>query len=338
MPVVSSAQLRGAGNRYPTWIARRYLPLPASVSERVLAQARALTATEPTPYDRALAIERFLRAFPYTLDLPAPPPDREIADFLLFDLRRGYCDYFATTMVVLARAAGIPARLVVGYASGSYDEGQQRYLVTEAEAHSWPELYFPDYGWIPFEPTPARAVAALPGTVPLIEPPSSAGAGPFALPQLDARWGLALLGIALVATAGGALWLLWDGWRLRHLPPPLAIALLYRRLHRLAARLGVGAGSAATPYEFSEAFQRHLAALPGAGKAIQQLTALYVGSAYAPRPLTRAQQAQALHLWQQLRPRLWRLWLRKRVSDERRPTTDDGRRTTDDRRRTTDDG
>ncbi len=56
-------------------------------------------------------------------------------------------------MVVLARAAGLPARLVIGYATGTYDEAHQRFVVTEADAHSWPEIYFPGYGWIRFEPT-----------------------------------------------------------------------------------------------------------------------------------------------------------------------------------------
>jgi transglutaminase-like putative cysteine protease len=81
----------------------------------VLALARDLTATEPTPFDRARAIEAYLRTYPYTLDLPSPKLDRDVVDYFLFDLRQGYCDYYATSMVVLARAAGLPARLAVGY-------------------------------------------------------------------------------------------------------------------------------------------------------------------------------------------------------------------------------
>ena len=114
-------------------------------------------AAPPTPYDRAVAIESALRRLPYTLDVPAPPADRELTSWFLFDLKAGYCDYFATAMVVLARLNGIPARLAVGYTMGQFDPQRGDYLVTELNAHSWPELYFPGHGWIPFEPTSGQA-------------------------------------------------------------------------------------------------------------------------------------------------------------------------------------
>lgn len=132
------AQLRSSGDDYPTWILDRYLALPNDIPSRVLGLARDLTATQPTQYDRALAIETHLRSYAYTLDISTPPPGKDVVDYFLFDLKRGYCDYYATSMVVLARAAGIPARLVVGYATGSYDDQNHRYVVTAADAHSWP--------------------------------------------------------------------------------------------------------------------------------------------------------------------------------------------------------
>ena len=104
-----------------------------------------------------MAIESALRRLPYTLDVPAPPADRELTSWFLFDLKQGYCDYFATAMVVLARLNGIPARLAVGYTMGQFDPQRGDYRVTELNAHSWPELYFPGHGWIPFEPTSALA-------------------------------------------------------------------------------------------------------------------------------------------------------------------------------------
>ena len=156
VPNVSAATLRSSGSLYPEPIRDRYLSLPDDAPTRVLSLARDLTATAPTPYDRARAITNYLRAFSYTLDLPAPPRNRDVVDYFLFDLQKGYCDYYATAMVVLARAAGLPARLVVGYASGAYDAANARYVVTAADAHSWPEVYFAGVGWIEFEPTPAR--------------------------------------------------------------------------------------------------------------------------------------------------------------------------------------
>ena len=81
--------------------------------------AKELTANMANPYDKAKAIEAYLRTYPYSLDIKPPPPDRDVADYFLFDQKIGYCDYYATSMVVLSRAVGLPARLVIGYANGS---------------------------------------------------------------------------------------------------------------------------------------------------------------------------------------------------------------------------
>ncbi|HDQ34960.1 MAG TPA: transglutaminase domain-containing protein, partial [Chloroflexi bacterium] len=140
-PVVSVTELRQARSDYPMWMVEYYMALPQSVPERVLTLARDLTATAPTPYDRAMAIQTYLReTYPYTLDVPFPPAGHDVADYFLFELREGYCDYYATAMVVLARAAGLPARLAVGYATGAYDAPNARYVVTEADAHAWVEV------------------------------------------------------------------------------------------------------------------------------------------------------------------------------------------------------
>ena len=153
---VSVQDLRDSPSVYPDWVRKQFLALPDSVPERVLALARDLTASERTAYDRALAIQNYLREFPYTLDIPVPPAGRDVADYFLFDLKQGYCDYYATSMVVLARAAGLPARLVVGYANGSYNFERAQYIVTENYAHSWVEIYFANIGWVEFEPTASQ--------------------------------------------------------------------------------------------------------------------------------------------------------------------------------------
>ena len=74
----------------------------------------------------------------------------------LFELKRGYCDYYATAFVTLARLAGLPTRFATGYAVGTWDGYDRVWVVSEAEAHSWPEVLFPEVGWIPFEPTAGR--------------------------------------------------------------------------------------------------------------------------------------------------------------------------------------
>lgn len=134
-----------------------FLALPASVTQRTRDLAHEITRDAATPYDVALAIETYLRRFPYDTTIPAPPANvTDIADYFLFDLQRGYCDYYATAFVVLARAAGLPSRFVAGYAPGTWQPNERSWNVTAADAHAWPEVWYPDVGWIAFEPTASR--------------------------------------------------------------------------------------------------------------------------------------------------------------------------------------
>ena len=137
----SDEELRSAGEDYPAWVAQRYLSLPQLLPDQVLALARDLTATEPTPYDRVRAIEDYLRDFEYSLDVGQPPRGRDVVDYFLFDLKKGFCDYYATAMAVLARAAGVPARLAIGYTRGMFDRTTGRFLVNDTNAHAWVEVY-----------------------------------------------------------------------------------------------------------------------------------------------------------------------------------------------------
>lgn len=145
--------LQDADDIPPENIMNTYLQLPEELPHRVLELAQSITAGLETPYDQSKAIEAYLRQYTYTLELPQPPSGRDIVDYFLFDLKRGYCDYTASAMVILARAAGLPARLAVGYATGSYDYTSNMFIVTEAQAHAWSEVYIEPFGWVPFEPT-----------------------------------------------------------------------------------------------------------------------------------------------------------------------------------------
>ncbi len=321
VPGMSESQLRAAGTAYPEWIRNRYLDLP-QVPARVHSLALSLTATERTPYDRARAIEAYLRTISYTLDVRAPPRNREVADFFLFDLKKGYCDYYATTMVVLARAAGLPARLVVGYAPGTLDERNARYVITEADAHSWVEVYFPGYGWIEFEPTGGRAPLLrdeeereesdlTTGPLTRVDEPSE--------PSSGFEW-LQVAAAALAALAFGLLTgLVVDDWRLRHLAPKRAIHSVYGRFCRLAHRLDVPQPAGQTPNERAAAMSgrmRTLAemrrlepAMRRAQKEAERLTTLYVRSCYSSHLPSNSERDQAIRTWKSLRARLWFAWL-----------------------------
>jgi transglutaminase-like putative cysteine protease len=150
----SSEELRTAVTDLPDWV-NRYLQVP-DLPKRVSDLATTIGRGRRTAYDKAQAVETFLRKYPYTLEVKTAPPDRDAIEYFLFEGKQGYCDYFATAMVVLLRAQGIPARLATGYVTGTYDPESSRYLITEEEAHSWPEVFFPGYGWIPFEPSGYR--------------------------------------------------------------------------------------------------------------------------------------------------------------------------------------
>jgi hypothetical protein len=255
VPVANVRTLRAAGQRYPDWIRQRYLALPPGVPERVKSLAITLTASAATPYDRAHAIEQYLRTFPYTLDVPRPPSNQDVTDYFLFDLKKGYCDYYATAMVVLARAAGVPARLVTGYASGAYNLNSERFVVTEADAHSWVEVYFPNIGWVPFEPTAGRPPLERTGQASSATTPETSS--PPQMPTVSqvrptSRIGLILLsGFVLIGLLGVA-WASFDEMRLQRLSEQGAAAEIYRRLRRQAAFLKIVPDRGATVYEFAD--------------------------------------------------------------------------------------
>ncbi len=152
--IPSPAELRRASPDYPTDIRLVYLSLPKT-NPRVRELARQVTTSADNPYDRALAIQNYLRSnLGYTLDPPSIEPGDPIGSFL-FKAKAGYCEYFAASMVVMLRSLEIPARLVNGFQTGSYNRVGKDFVVRARDAHSWVEVYFPAYGWITFDPTPA---------------------------------------------------------------------------------------------------------------------------------------------------------------------------------------
>ncbi|MGD9030923.1 MAG: transglutaminase-like domain-containing protein, partial [Anaerolineae bacterium] len=345
VPVADEERLRADGSDYPAWVRDRYLVLPESVPQRVLSLARDLTATEPTPYGRARAIETYLRRFPYSLDVPLPPAGRDIVDYFLFDLQKGYCGYYASAMTVLARAAGLPTRLAEGYASGAYNWETAQYVVTEADAHAWPEVYFPSYGWVRFEPT-----AALPPAAHADEAASAWAEPEHPLEPAGWWWGIlrwtwwraVIGGLAVVGLLAAGWWAL-DRRRLLRQRPVAALASLYGRLRRYGRRLKVPMQAGDTPHEFGRAFAdwfeglapgrradhglsvdqgrsvgwggrwvrrvgqaRVGAAVAAAAGELAWLTGLYARASYSPRLPDATERAQAVRVWGRLR---WRFLL-----------------------------
>jgi len=315
VPTINDDELRGIDGETPEWISDRYLVLPDSVPERVYDLAEDIVANQPTAYDQAKAIETFLRSYPYTLELPKPPSDRDVADYFLFDLQTGYCDYYATSMVVLTRAVGLPSRIVVGYVGGQYDEENDQYLVSEADAHSWVEVYFGAKGWIPFEPTAARnliddeeltlplppELEQLPQTAEVVENNEFPG------------WELGL-GVILLLVLGVWVSNKSDWTRLKQMDSTTLSLEIYQRLFQYSRWLALGHQRSDTIYEFDEKVKNKLRSLIDntrkeerlldAVYEISQLTEYVIVANYSTRPVESHLSEKILEIWKKLRPRL----------------------------------
>jgi transglutaminase-like putative cysteine protease len=329
------ADLRGAPlATVPPVLLARYTALPNTVPQRVHDLAMEITAGGETPYDKAKAVETFLRQYPYSLDVSAPPAQVDPVDYFLFDLQAGYCDYYASAMVVLLRSAGIPARVGIGYLVQPPDENGVQ-TVVQLNAHSWAEVYFADYGWIEFEPT-APFASPFPdetdgidnaGNNETIPPPFDESFVPPPIPdQADAQrpfnW---VLWLGVVVGIGG-LGIIWFRFaqRQRELD---GVALAYEGLQNQARRLGVATPASQTPHEFASAFQAWLVAKEGSyepdswwGKrlgmvnaGILQLTQLFVHRQYRGwNPVENVQEANTI--WQKIKPSLWQWRIKTQIN------------------------
>lgn len=168
---------RTKDNEYDNYISNyiddirsQYLQLPDTVTNRVYELAHEITDSYNSDYDKAKAIESYLRTLEYTLKPGNLPDGYDFVDYFLFEGKKGYCTYFATAMCVLARSVGIPSRFVTGYAGpNSLTQGQTA-VITNAQAHAWPEIFIDGLGWIQFEPTPPYAYALYDDDMPILIP------------------------------------------------------------------------------------------------------------------------------------------------------------------------
>jgi transglutaminase-like putative cysteine protease len=140
---------------YPPDINQRYLQLPGNISPRVRQLALNITKPYTNTFDKIQALNDHLRTnYPYNYFPPPHPPGAEVVDQFLFVDQEGVCEQYGTALVVMARSLGIPARLTVGYGAGRLNPVTGYYEVRVSDAHAWTEVYFPEIGWVPFDPTP----------------------------------------------------------------------------------------------------------------------------------------------------------------------------------------
>ncbi len=147
----------------PPGIQELYLQLPPEITSRVRQLAMELTKGKSSRYERAMAITNYLRAtMKYQVSVDATPFGQDPVDYFVFDAKVGFCNYYASSAVVMMRAAGIPARMVVGFSQGDLDENENVYTVRMQNSHAWAEVFFPEYGWVPFEATSSQPEYRIP--------------------------------------------------------------------------------------------------------------------------------------------------------------------------------
>lgn len=329
VPEATPEELRAAGQSYPAWIEQNYLQLPESLPDTVRLTAGETVGTAQTPYDKATAIEAYLRSFPIDYDVPDTPPGRDTVDYFLHDAKRGYFDYHASAMVVMLRTLGVPARLAVGFVVGEedFDRTERIYTVRDRNSYAWAEVYFSGYGWISFNPTPDRPeqLAPFEREVPLPAGPLSledfpdlpVGADPIfdIFPESDSGkvqvvpgrsggsaesyvpwYALGALGIAGLVVGAGVF-----GWQrsVAGLPYPQQT---WEKMVRMAGWAGHGPEPGQTPTDYANSLQRSLRSLRG----VSVITDAYNRSRFGHKAIPEDEREQIEELWRPMRNSLAR--------------------------------
>lgn len=291
----TEAALRATGNTSETLtpqpLLARYTAVPV-VPERVRALAEDLTRDKVSTYDKVRAIEAWMAAnTKYSLDIPPLPPGEDAVERFLFEDRLGFCEQIGTSLVVMLRSQGIPARLAVGYTPGERNPFTGLYEVRAKDAHAWAEVYFPGLGWQGFDPT---AKVPLAGDA----PPDAARVGlrdylSRHLPDLSAPLIAAIA--AILIAAGVALWWrpLQVAWRRRRARRPRAWAeLQLARLEEIGADRGRERRPDETAQEYAAALQRTVLRDARVREVADALTA----DAFAPDALPAEERARVEEL------------------------------------------
>jgi transglutaminase-like putative cysteine protease len=348
--IATANDLESAGTDYPEWLGE-YSSLPTRgyrtpfVEREIhdLAVSIVTAANATTPYDQAHAIELYLRdpsKFTYSLDARVPAGVDPI-EYFLFTSKKGYCEFFATAMGDMLRSLGIPTRLVNGFGPGTYDNQTQQYIVRGEDAHTWVEVYFPKYGWIPFEPTadnqsiyqsiPRGASGATclrdngcdtptsgGATIPGVGNPGSQGVNRG---ERNDAGGVSVGGIRVSAVDANSIMRFGGGFvavlllllvALSRYLRPRSVMAVWKRTLTLANLAGAQRRPGETPFEVGRRLQR---TFPETSEPVNALANGFVVAAYAPPEVATTARPAVMEAWTSLRPMLIR-----RVLARLRPT------------------
>ncbi len=310
-----------------------YLQMPHDLSPHVSSIAKQWTQGATGAYDALKMLERHLsneNDFAYSVDNPAIPGNVDIVDWLL-QQRRGYCTYYASAMVVMARLLGIPARMVNGFSQGHFDTKRKVWIVQGGDAHSWVQAYLPGFGWISFDPTPGFSPRAIPQPTPsptathpptkphpTVTPPVKPTAQPeqpptaVSHPSAPMRGSTTSSGVVVnastlmemsIVTLLCSLCLfcvaLVTYWWRNLFAKSTVISGMFWRLCYLAGWVGFSPHHWQTPYEYSRMLSHHF---PEQAHPLWNLTELFVRDRWGP-PQQAPQgheEEYAEHLWSSL--------------------------------------
>ncbi|HTK10073.1 MAG TPA: transglutaminase-like domain-containing protein [Ktedonobacteraceae bacterium] len=336
---------------YNPLILRTNIALPKDMNPRIAKLAQSITANAPTMYDKVVALETYLRQhYTYSLDVQLPA-GREGVSWFLFDSKKGYCNYFASAMAVMARSLGIPARVEVGYTNGSLDARNHQRIVRGVDAHAWTQVYFAGYGWINFEPsatfptftrplpnqysksitsTPADLTGSLAKQLPAQlrdkDPESAFDTSANATAARNQQWqremSVGLGGIIVLLIVAAIAFGVW--WR-RLFRGYSESMRIFGKIYLLANWAGIGGQTSQTPYEYIKGL---FVVAPGDEKSLERLSDIYVRERWADpqsleHPVKTGEIQELPGIWRKLQPKFilyvlrhprFLRWLPKRVA------------------------
>jgi len=319
---------------YDPSILQTYLQLPKNLDPNIKILAASITQKAPTMYDKAVALESYFHShYTYNANISLPPGQEAVSWFLFSNnSHTGFCNYFSTSMTIMARELGIPARVVEGYTNGKFDVKQNQWVIRGTDAHSWVQIYFAGYGWVNFEPSASFSTFTRPtvssnNVVTTGGSTSSTASGSRnhqgKLPdetgngstsqtlspsqqqaQLRQTISLTFVGFILLILFGVVYFRIW--WRRLYRGYSLS-AQVYGRICKLANWAGIFLKPSQTPYEYMQTLAE---AAPDEAITLERLGDIYVRDRWAnpvstEHPGRSGEIAELPDMWKRLQPRLF---------------------------------
>jgi hypothetical protein len=297
-----ASELKASGTNYPEEITERYLNQGQTNDALRVLVIEATTGVGADPFSRVQAIRNFIsQRCIYTRDARAVPRDRDATEFFLNESKEGYCDLYATSMAVLCRYAGIPARVATGFAPGSPDtnnplgpkDPRTRYILRGSDQHAWTEVYFNGYGWIPFDATQDTPALTPPAQTPEPERKET----PFEKWMRTGKFSIALIVLGMI----GVVFVLFNeysgrnsGLRGSHSPGKTRAGVIHRIYNNSLRQVGRRAfprETTETPSEYVERLNNRFDT--EVAGAVGKLTGIAERAFYGPDDVTEGDVGEA---------------------------------------------